>query len=62
MFLLGGSFIFKLLYPHELCTNGLSGPPFGSHVLGAGRVQQPALHDGVEEDDQTKKIPPHVLG
>lgn len=31
---LGGSLIFKLLCPHELCTGGLSGPPFVSLVLG----------------------------
>lgn len=30
---LGGSLIFKLLCPHELCT-GLPGPPFVSGVLG----------------------------
>lgn len=61
MFLLGGSFIFKLLYQHELCTKGLSGPSFGSHVLGE-RVQQPALQDGVEGNDQTNKNTPHLLG
>lgn len=31
---LGGSLIFKLLCPHELCTEGLPRPPFVSGVLG----------------------------
>jgi len=34
MFLLGGSLIFKLFYPHELCIKGLTGLSAGSHVLG----------------------------
>lgn len=38
--LLGGSLIFKLLCPHELCTAGLSGPPFVSRVLGGAFNKQ----------------------
>lgn len=36
--------------------------PFWFSCAGGGNVQQPALHDGVEEVDQTNKNAPHVFG
>lgn len=58
--LLGGSLIFKLLCPCELCTEVSQGPLFFS--CAGGSIQQAAPQDGVVEDNQANKLTPRVAG